>query len=220
MSLGARFKEAVENIKFRDGLQIKEICEKIGISPSSLSQYFTGAVNPKLETVKLLSKMFDVNYDYVLTGVGSVFNSNETDIREVNSLLKHIAEIDLYETPVYANAGTVLSLDEYIVGTRKVSFKHPISNPENFGSLIVSGSSMNLEGIFEGDVVIFRKSNEARNNQLVVIRMNGQLMVKFYKTNNDKVEFHSNDGKTEPLFQNVDDCCEIIGIVVNVIKEY
>lgn len=219
MSIGVRFKEAVDLIRIKEALTQPLICEKIGISTSSLSQYAAQLTNPRPTTVRKLADAFGVSYDYIMTGKGKVYESDRNETKVLPNL-ENIAEIELYENPVYANTATVIPISDYMVGKKKFLFKHPITNPADYASLTVSGNSMKFEGILDGDTVIFKKSDNATDNNLVVVRLNGMLLVKIYKEINGSFELHSNDGVTKPLLMEVDDNCEIIGIVISTIREY
>jgi len=48
------------------GLSMKEIAEKIGVTPEMVTQYKTTQKLPSVETLALLCKVLDVSADYIL----------------------------------------------------------------------------------------------------------------------------------------------------------
>ncbi|MDY7537490.1 transcriptional repressor LexA [Undibacterium sp. RTI2.1] len=54
--------------------------------------------------------------------------------------------------------------------------------------LKVRGMSMRDAGIFDGDLLAVKKSNEAKNGQIVIARMGDDVTVKRYKKSGDMIE--------------------------------
>lgn len=64
-NFGSRLKEAREKAK----LTQSDVCKKLGISkPQIISNYERGASSPSLETLKELSRLYDVSTDWLLFG--------------------------------------------------------------------------------------------------------------------------------------------------------
>ena len=48
------------------GLAVKEIAERVGVSPEMITQYYTTKKLPRLDTFARLCKALDVSADYLL----------------------------------------------------------------------------------------------------------------------------------------------------------
>ncbi len=57
-----RLKEELENSK----LTVKQLAEKIGVSPEMVTQYYTTKKLPKLDTFAKICKVLNVSADYLL----------------------------------------------------------------------------------------------------------------------------------------------------------
>ena len=57
-----RLKEELENSK----LTVKQLAEKIGVSPEMVTQYYTTKKLPKLDTFIRICKALNVSADYLL----------------------------------------------------------------------------------------------------------------------------------------------------------
>lgn len=57
-----RLKEELENSK----LTVKQLSEKIGVSPEMVTQYYTTKKLPKLDTFVRICKALNVSADYLL----------------------------------------------------------------------------------------------------------------------------------------------------------
>ena len=86
-------------------------------------------------------------------------------------------------------------------------------NEETF-MLIVKGDSMINMGIFEGDKIIVKKQNIAKNNDVVVALVDDSATVKrFYKENGHYRLQPENDSMEPIIVDNVDILGKVIGLV-------
>lgn len=61
-----KIKERLKEEISTSGLTIKQIAEKVGVSPEMITQYSTTKKMPSLETFALLCKALDTSADYIL----------------------------------------------------------------------------------------------------------------------------------------------------------
>lgn len=90
--IAKRIKEA----RLNQGMTGKEAAGKLGIAASTLSQYESGKSEPSFEMVIKISKLYNSNIDYLLTGE---VPKEEKDIKvndEEYSLVKAYRELDDY----------------------------------------------------------------------------------------------------------------------------
>lgn len=56
----------IKNLRKKVGLTQKQLADKLNIAPSTVAMYEAGKRDPDTETVKMMSKIFDVTTDYLL----------------------------------------------------------------------------------------------------------------------------------------------------------
>ena len=66
----------------------KDFSQKICIGQSSLGEIETGVRNVNGRIIQLVSSLFNINKEWILTGNGDMFNKEKSDIR-----LEHLIEI-------------------------------------------------------------------------------------------------------------------------------
>lgn len=87
-------------------------------------------------------------------------------------------------------------------------------------ALRVRGDSMIEEGILDGDVVIVRQQNTARNGEIVVAMVDGEATVKFFFREQSRIRLQPAHPTMAPIY--VDDRSETViqGIVIGVYRKY
>ncbi len=63
----------------------------------------------------------------------------------------------------------------------------------------VTGESMINEGIFDGDILVVNKSEQARDGKVVIAALNGEMAVKSYREIEGKVYLFSANEKFLPI---------------------
>ena len=87
-------------------------------------------------------------------------------------------------------------------------------------ALRVRGESMIEEGIHDGDIVIVRQSNSARNGDIVVAMVDGEATVKYYFHEGERIRLQPANSAMEPIFVGPDQHTAIQGTVAGVIRVY
>lgn len=67
--------EKIYLLRKREGLSQDELADKLGVSRQSVYKWESGASMPELEKIKILSKLFDVSFDYLL-------NDDQKDVND------------------------------------------------------------------------------------------------------------------------------------------
>lgn len=89
-----KYGENIKAVRKKLKLSQEEISTQIGITYRAYSSYERGDRNPSLEFLAALNKMYNVNLNYVITGVGEMFNAPKfEDVQDeitakVESILK------------------------------------------------------------------------------------------------------------------------------------
>jgi repressor LexA len=86
--------------------------------------------------------------------------------------------------------------------------------------LRVNGMSMKDIGILDGDLLAVHKTNQARNGQVVVARIENEVTVKRFFQNKHLIELHAENQEFEPIIVDLsENPCDIEGLAVGVIRK-
>jgi transcriptional regulator with XRE-family HTH domain len=82
MSLG----EKLLDLRKKAGLSQEEVADKLGVSRQTVSKWETDQTIPELINVKLLSQLYNVSYDYLISGshLGGDITSIEMIVDEID----------------------------------------------------------------------------------------------------------------------------------------
>ena len=83
----------------------------------------------------------------------------------------------------------------------------------------VSGDSMTGAGISDGDLLLVNKSASPENRDIVVASINGEMTVKRYLNQGDRIVFAPENKNYDPIIATSKDDVDIFGVVVRIIKE-
>jgi phage repressor protein C with HTH and peptisase S24 domain len=147
------------------GLSKKDFAESLGISKAMGYQISIGIIKPSREVLEALSKTYNVNLQWFITGSGNSNYDPDT------------VEIELLEQEAAAGQGR--EVEDYIekrVIPIIIDFCRP-HNPENLKAVYVSGDSMIEERINDGDIVIFN-IKQTEGNGIYVVSVGNTLLVK------------------------------------------
>ncbi len=119
------------------------------------------------------------------------------------------------------NAGVTTESLEFKEGDVYVSSNLTGKYPESdFFALRIQGESMRDLGILEGDIVIVKQTNTAKNGEVVVALANNETTIKsFYPTNDGKVELRPANREFAPQFYTTNEVA-IQGVVVALQREF
>lgn len=200
----------------------KAFADALGETPVYLNHYTNGeGVFSNYTQINKLRKL-GLNPEWYRDGVGSMeyMPLKEIDNKEVNDFLNFVATIPLYSQLAYANTSTIIpTIEEFQIGKITTDVGMKVNSPKSFGAIQVSGNSMVNFGIVNGSKVVFNRDLQPRNNNIIVAILNGHLLIKQYVEKNGKVELHSADGHTIPIVENMDDDCQVIGVVTSIIQQ-
>ena len=89
-----------------------------------------------------------------------------------------------------------------------------VGNSESF-MLTVSGESMIEAGILDGDYILVKRQNVARNGEIVVAMIDDEATVKTFYMENNHIRLQPENSSMEPII--VPDC-QVLGKVVGVFR--
>lgn len=101
--------------------------------------------------------------------------------------------------PVIGNvaAGIPIESAENIEGYQKLDLTSFAAVPDYL--LRVQGDSMTNAGILDGDLLVVKKSRDAKNGQIVVVLIDDEVTVKRFFRNGDKVTLQSENTNYPPI---------------------
>ena len=125
------------------------------------------------------------------------------------------------EIPVVGRvaAGSPVLAQEHI--ERHVNLPQSFFNPKADYFLTVQGDSMVEAGIFDGDLLAVHKTNEVRNGQIVVARLDNEVTVKrFERLSEGDIALIPENKNFAPIRVKNDASFAIEGISVGLIREH
>jgi phage repressor protein C with HTH and peptisase S24 domain len=179
--------EKYKFIQEKSGLSKSAFAESIGISRSHYHHIEKGMQKPSLEVLERLSKIYQINLNWLISGNG------------LSGFDEDIVEIELYNQEAAAGKGR--EIQDYI--EKKYvpilnDFLRP-HDPKNLKAVYVSGDSMINERINDGDIAIFN-IKQKEGNGIYVITIGNTLLVKRVDFNpaNKTIELISANPAYEP----------------------
>lgn len=120
----------------------------------------------------------------------------------------------------YVQAGFPSPAESYVDGALDLN-QFLITNPPSTFFVRVSGDSMNRAGLDEGDLLIVDRSLTAKNNDIVIMRVNSEFTVKRFNKQGEKIFLtpDSSNPVFKPLYPSEGQEWEVIGVVTYSIKK-
>ena len=168
MNFGDRLVKARENLGFNQA----NFSEKIDLAAQSLARYEKNKVNPSMEFIAKLTDMFNINSNWLLTGKGEMFISNDTTKNSDNYF------IDLLNVRAGAGEGIYNYVIETVdtISLDKSFFRTPI-NTNKIKGIQVDGDSMEPT-LRDGDYVLIDENINFGTNGIYAIQYGGQILIK------------------------------------------
>ncbi len=141
------------------GLNQSDIISITGINKGALSSYLSGRYKPKQTNIYLLSKALNVSEAWLMGANVPMERNSDTKRRGVKiNVLGRVA------------AGIPIEAIEDIVDTEEIS--EDLARTGEFFGLQIHGDSMEPR-IYDGDVVIVRRQEDAESGEVVIAMVNG-----------------------------------------------
>ena len=123
---------------------------------------------------------------------------------------------ELVDVPVVGKitAGAPILAVENVTDTFPIPIDF-VGNSESF-MLTVSGESMIEAGILDGDYILVKRQNSARNGQIVVALIEDEATVKTFYKEKDHIRLQPENSTMDPII--VPDC-KILGVVGGVFRK-
>lgn len=204
-----RFEKAM-NIR---GLRPIDICNSTGISQSTLSQYRSGYSKPKDDRLRLIASVLDVNPAWLM-GLDVPMNLSEKGKNP--TIVSHsVARIPVLG---YVAAGIPIEEIEDIVDWEEIPAEWLRGGKKYFG-LVLRGDSMEPR-MYDGDVVIVQKQDDAESGEYVIAAVNGDhATCKRLMKYRDSIALVSLNSKYNPMIFTNEEVQEKPVTILGVVRE-
>ena len=189
---------------------VREICKAVDLSSTATVQGYLNTLekrgfikkeNQKGRTLRLLKGTKNSN-------------ENKPEVKEESKNLYTAKE--MVEVPIVGKitAGAPILAVENISDTFPIPIDF-VGNSECF-MLTVSGESMIEAGILDGDYILVKKHNVARNGEIVVALIGDEATVKTFYKESDHIRLQPENSTMDPIIVSN---CEILGKVAGVFRK-
>ena len=183
------FGEQLSLLRKRKGLKQGELADKAGILREMISNYESGKITPRAETLKKIAAALEVDFEELNSYILQEQEEKPKDepqimYRNDGNKLQYIETIsDVVTLPVL---GKVHAGDPNLISEQEII--DLIKLPRRIGrsadyALEVSGMSMIEAGINRGDTVIVKVQEDADNGDIVIARVGENYTIKRLKKN-------------------------------------
>ena len=155
---------------------------------------------------------------------GGQYGENTKTIRipvsQEDRILKFIRNKE-YALPIFAcgvSAGFPSPADDYLEGSLDLN-EHLIRQPAATFFVRAKGDSMIGAGIHDGDLLVVDRSADAKNGNVVIAVVNGELSVKRYLRSGQNFSLVPENPDYPPITINEGDDIRLWGVVTNVIHQ-
>lgn len=153
-TISERIQERMRDLNLRQA----DLVERTGISKGALSSYISGRYVPKQNNIYLIAKALNVNEAWLM-GADVPINPVKNSKKGVTiNVLGRVA------------AGIPIEAIENIIDTEEIS--EQLASTGEFFGLQIYGDSMEPR-MYENDVVIVRKQDDAESGDIVIAMVNG-----------------------------------------------
>ena len=189
---------------------VREIGKSVGLSSTAtVHGYLT-----KLEQKGYIKKENQKGRTLRLLKGTKNSNENKPEVKEESKNLYTAKE--MVEVPIVGKitAGAPILAVENISDTFPIPIDF-VGNSECF-MLTVSGESMIEAGILDGDYILVKKQNVARNGEIVVALIGDEATVKTFYKESDHIRLQPENSTMDPIIVSN---CEILGKVAGVFRK-
>ncbi len=228
--------EVLERFQYDPGYppSIREICDETNISSTSVVNYYLdqlqemgyierdGHVSRGIRLLKPLSEITGA----AVAGVSAVAGGLKKSAQNVRQTVEELLRVPIVGRIFAAQPVPVPSSDfSYFDADSMVDVARSLLPREKAGedlfALEVQGDSMIDAMVNEGDIVIMKKANEARNGEMVAIWLTDrdETTLKYFYKENGRVRLQPANPTMGPIYVDDPTAVEIQGKVVMVIRQ-
>lgn len=214
--------EMIKKVRKKTKLTQSELAKLTGVHLQTLSRYERGELIPSADFITKLSKLLNINPTWLLTGEGEMFiDEKKSGIPETGLIDVKYNTVKLnYYPNISVSAGYGIQNEDESFSIFEVPRQFLIAIGikvfKNLDLISVVGDSME-PFISNGEIIIVERTQEARNGDIVIANINGEVYVK--KLQKDPFKRYIKLISTNPAYLDIElkdeelDCLRIIGVV-------
>lgn len=185
------------------GKSQSDIVEAFDISPSTVSDWFNGKKYPRIDKIELIADFLNIYKSDLIEEHG-----------RTDKMGNPVISIPLLGT---VKAGYDYLAEENWIGTVDISEK--LAKIGTFFALRVKGESMS-PAIMENDIVIIQKQDDCENNDIAIVRVNGEEgTIKKIKKTDAGITLQPLNPNYDPLFYTNEEIKSVPIVIVGIVKE-
>jgi repressor LexA len=228
--------EVLERFQMDPGYppSIREICDETNISSTSVVNYYLDQLQEMgyierdghvSRGIRLLKPLSDVA-GTTATGVGAVASGLKQTAQNMRQTVEELLRIPIVgrifaaqPVPVPSSDFSYFDADSMVDVARSLLPREKVG--EDLFALEVQGDSMIDAMVNEGDIVIMKKANDARNGEMVAIWLTDrdETTLKYFYKENGRVRLQPANPTMGPIYIDDPTTLEIQGKVVMVIRQ-
>lgn len=208
------FSVNLTNLRKNQKLSQEKLANDIGVARYTISDWENERTQPDNESLKKLSRYFNVSTDYLL-GISKEKNTID---------FENIFNIDGWQTvPVYKqiSCGEGCFCDDEIIDY--VAVPSNIVRTKDCFAVPANGDSMINIGINDGDTLIFKKTEAYEDNDIVAVCIDTEeiaLCKRVKVISNESILLMSENNKYSPILIDKNKKARVIGKLVYSIKKF
>ena len=205
MKMGDRIRQ----MRTDAGMTQEELAEKLGLQKSAIAKYENGRVeNIKRSTIQKMAELFDRTPSYVM-------GFTDTSGYNSDNITAPVARVPVLG---YVAAGIPIEEIEDIVDYEEIPAELLRGGKKYFG-LVLRGDSMEPR-MYDGDVVIVQKQDDAESGEYVIAAVNGDhATCKRLMKYRDSIALVSLNSKYDPMIFTNEEVQENPVTILGVVRE-
>lgn len=185
------FSNNLKNILKEKGIEQQDLAIKIGISPSSISQWISCQKYPRINTILKIADYLNVSYDD-LTSDKNVIPNRSYSIPILGSIAAGI--------PILAQE----NIEDYYTIDARINADF---------ALKVKGESMIDDHIFNNDLVFIKQTPICENGSIAAVLIGEEATLKRFYKNGNQIILQPANSKFQPIIYNTETINENIKIL-------
>lgn len=188
-----------------------KLSKELGVSEVTVSRWAKGELKPGQETIKKMSKIFDISVDKIKEAFGMGAALPPTNMID--------GRIELSYVPVRGMSSA--TAEQFILEEVETYLPFRKTGPNQFAIKIVGNCMVDPDdprnSIYDGDYVIVDPDAEARNGDVIVARLDGEYStVKRMYKHKDEVRLVPDNPDCKPIIRT--GATFIVGKVIDVYR--
>ncbi len=195
LAMGYRIRE----LRNKKGLTQRELAEMLYKSESAIRMWELGKSEPDIQSINLLSEIFNVSPALITGWLPAVSTITYTQVYDTKSE-KTVSDIVNCRIPVYGSVAAGIPIEAITDIEDYEEITEEMARSGKYAALKIKGNSMEPR-FTEGDVVIVRLQEDVDSGDIAIVLVNGdEATCKKIKKTPEGVMLISTNPAYEPMF--------------------